>query len=296
MIKTTKNISEANLVTHGGKFHADEVMATVILSKVVEDPIVCRSRDLVGEWRKDVIIYDIGEGRFDHHQKGGNGCRPNGVPYASAGLVWRRFGPRIVDNHSAWKIVDRMLIQGIDAIDNGTTIKSDYITQVMNIYHCINYFNPTWENTEDADEAFLKAVAFAETVFDNTLKHAIAKVKAKEIVEEAIEKSKDGIMILGAKVPWQEHIFTSQNVKAKDILFVVYPSNRGGYIWRVVPEELGTFSKRKFIPKEWRGLDQEALREVTGVKTALFCHAGGFMGRTETLEDAIAMAKLAIEA
>ena len=34
-IKITKNIDEANLMTHSGTFHADEIFGTIILSKIV---------------------------------------------------------------------------------------------------------------------------------------------------------------------------------------------------------------------------------------------------------------------
>ena len=42
-----------------------------------------------------------------------------------------------------------------------------------------------------------------------------------------------------------------------------------------------------------RGLE---LQEVTGVTTASFCHPAGFIGGAETFEDAMAIAKLAVEA
>lgn len=295
MLRLTQNIEEANLITHGGSFHSADVMATAILMKVFEDATICRTNKLEGKLREEAVIYDIGRGKFDHHQKV-DCCRKNRVPYSCAGLIWKAFWPQIVDNFYVYKIVDRKLMQGIDAIDNGTTIRNDYIIQVMSVYHCIDSFNPTWDSSDTYDEAFLRAVAFAKIVLDNTVKNAIAKVNGKEIVEEAIENSENGIMVLETKVPWQEYIFTSRNKKKKDILFVVYPASRGGYAFKAVPAELGEFSRKKTAPKEWRGLEDEELQKVTGIKTALFCHPLGFTGRAETLEDAIAMAILAIEA
>ena len=35
MIEIVKELKEANCVTHGGKFHSDEIFATVILSKIL---------------------------------------------------------------------------------------------------------------------------------------------------------------------------------------------------------------------------------------------------------------------
>lgn len=303
MVKTTKNTKHATVVTHGGIFHADEVLATVILSKVFKSITVLRTFKVPKDLPKNVVIYDIGFGRFDHHQKGGNGVRKNGVPYASAGLIWRVYGPRLLRNtHNlqlVWDLIDRNIIQGVDSVDNGTMTKTEHSVQTvknMSFSNIISTFNPTWNSDEDSDEAFIKAVEFAEVVFDNTLKKAIAKAKAQDIVEEAIENSKEHIMVLDQFAPWQEFIFSSENTKATDILFVVYPSNRGGYNWQCVPETPGGYGQRKKVPDEWKGCSGETLRQITGVETASFCHPAGFIGGAETFDDAYALAKIATNA
>ena len=68
-IKITKNSAEATVITHGGTFHADEVMATVILEKVFEDITVCRTFRVPEDLKEDVIVYDIGFGTFDHQDR-----------------------------------------------------------------------------------------------------------------------------------------------------------------------------------------------------------------------------------
>lgn len=300
MIKTTKTMEQATVVTHGGIFHADEVLATVILSKVLGDITVLRTFKVPEVLSDNVIVYDIGFGRFDHHQKGGNGARENGVPYAAVGLIWKEYGHQIVENTAnpelVWELIDRDLIQGVDATDNGAMPKPESELSNMSFSNIISGFNPTWDSNEDSDEAFIKAVEFAETVFENTLKNATAKAKAQKIVEEAIEKSQEHIMVLEQFVPWQEFIFASENPKAAEVQFVVFPSNRGGYNWQCVPDMLGGFGQRKTVPSEWRGLSGENLQKLTGVPTANFCHAAGFLGSAETFEDAYALAKLAVEA
>lgn len=304
MIKTTKSPENATCVTHGGTFHSDEVMSTVILSKVLGDINVLRTFKVPENLPNDAIVYDIGFGMFDHHQKGGNGFREESlVPYSSAGLIWKQFGWQIVidscdgqDPVLVWNLIDRDLIEGIDASDNGTIPKSDYSVREMNFPRIISSFNPAWDNSEDSDAAFIRAVNFAEVVFDNVLSNAISKAKAHSIVEAAIEESQDNIMVLEKFVPWQEYLFSSENEKAEDILFVVYPSNRGGFNWQCVPDSLGSFEQRKPVPTEWKGLHDVDLQKVTGVATASFCHPAGFIGGAATLADAIAIAKKAIEA
>lgn len=299
MIKTTKIAEQANAITHSGTFHADEVLATVILSKLVGDISVYRTFQVPEEVSKGVIVYDIGFGEFDHHQKGGNGTRENGVPYAACGLIWKEFGHKIVaetcNPELVWNLIDRNLIQGVDATDNGTIPKADYPAQAMSFSQTISEFNPNWDSNESADDAFFKAVIFAEIVFDNFCENAVSKAKAQQIVDKAIEMSEGHIMVLHQFVPWQDFIFASNNEKADEIQFVVFPSNRGGYNWQCVPDALGSFGQRKPVPTEWKGLRDSDLQKVTGVNTASFCHPAGFIGGAETLVDAIALAKLAVE-
>src|ERR687885_1182144 len=85
------------VATHDGSFHADEVFAVAALSLLGEPLEVVRTRDEVAMAASDVRV-DVGfaadpaTGDFDHHQRGGAGERPNGIPYASFGLVWRHHG------------------------------------------------------------------------------------------------------------------------------------------------------------------------------------------------------------
>ena len=300
MIKTTKNQELANVVTHGGVFHADEVLATVILSKVFGDITVLRTFKVPEDLPDDVIVYDIGSGKFDHHQKGGNGTRENGVPYASAGLIWKEYGYKLLKStiypELVWNIIDRDLIQGVDAIDNGAMPKSSSVAHNMSFSNIISSFNPTWDSNEDSDEAFIRAVEFAKIICENTLKNAESKVRAEKIVNDAIEISQEHIMVLSQYVPWQEFVFSSEIAKAADVQFVVFPSKRGGYNWQCVPDVLGGFGQRKPVPSEWKGLSGENLQKVTGVPTATFCHPAGFLGSAETFKGAYELAKLAVEA
>lgn len=296
-IKTTKNVNEANAITHSGIFHADEVFASVILSKLFGTITVFRTYK-VPEDVADKIVYDIGNGTLDHHMPEGNGVRENGIPYAAAGLVWKKYGKSICQNTPnpewIWETIDKVLIQGIDAVDNGVYPKIDYPASCMNISSIIAGFNLAWDSDEDPDIYFEKACEFASQVFDNIFKNCISKAKAKIDVEKAIENSKDHIMILNHFMPCMEYIFSSENHKANDIWFVIYPSSRGGFNWQCVPDEPRSFGQRHPVPLEWKGLRDEELQKVTGVSDAIFCHKEGFIGSAQTLEGAIEMAKKAI--
>ncbi|RZA12254.1 MAG: MYG1 family protein, partial [Proteobacteria bacterium] len=88
----------AHLVTHSGGFHADEVLSSVVLTRLFPQAQLVRSR--ARDWLTPApnrIIYDVGGAYdaaaniFDHHQRGAP-SREDGQPYSSFGLVWRHYG------------------------------------------------------------------------------------------------------------------------------------------------------------------------------------------------------------
>lgn len=298
-IKLTKNIEEANCITHSGTFHADEVFATVILSKIIPEIVLIRLQEVREKVKENTLVYDIGGGKFDHHQFGGNGERKNGVKYAACGLIWKEFGREVLkklnveDIDYVFDYVDKNLIQFIDSNDNGQLPKIDLDYKYVHISQIIAFFNPRWDEEIDSDIKFRKALYLAETIFDEFLQDAISKSKAKEEVEQAINDQKEGIMILNKYMPWKDFVLESTNPKAQEINFVVFPSKRGGYNVYAVPKEKGSFENRKCLPQGWRGLRDEKLQAITGVKTARFCHNAGFICSSEKKEDAIKLAQMA---
>ena len=292
-------IAKANAITHSGIFHADEVMATVLLSKILPEVKVCRTFKVPEDIAEDVIVYDIGGGVYDHHQRGFSESRDNGIKFSSFGLLWRKFGMQLLsDNENAelvFDLFDKSFVTGIDAIDNGQVERTDDV-QVMTVSGVISAFNPNWDEKANADDSFMKAVEFAELIFDNALNSAISKAKAKTGVESAIEASANGIMSLDEFMPWQEYLFNSTNEKADGILYVVFPSNRGGYNVNAVPDAPGSFVQRKSLPESWAGLNGSQLSEVCGIEGATFCHPARFICGAATFEDAMKLAKKAVEA
>ena len=62
------------------------------------------------------IVFDIGRGEFDHHQKDSR-IRENGVPYAAFGLLWEAVGADILGEELAVKF-DESFVQPLDNNDN----------------------------------------------------------------------------------------------------------------------------------------------------------------------------------
>ena len=303
-VRVTENLKDANCITHSGTFHADEIFATLILSIIKEDIVVYRTSEVDDKMREtNCIIYDVGRGELDHHQKGGNGQRENGIMYAACGLVWKKYHKEVFEklgiDSKDWDYlysqIDKNLIQFIDANDNGKTPALDVDYKFVTIASIVASFNPRWdEDMSISNDRFIKAMDVCRKVLENEILSQISKLKAKDKVEKAIEESENHILILEEYMPWQDFVLSSESDKAKDLWYAIYPSKRGGYALHCVNVKQGSFENRKSLPKEWSGLENEKLQEVTGVKDARFCHIACFLATTDTFDAALELAKLAV--
>jgi uncharacterized UPF0160 family protein len=70
----------------------------------------------------DDIIFDIGGGKFDHHQIGAE-VRDNGIPYAVFGLLWREYSPKLGLHPWIAEIMDKEFVSLIDETDNSGQTK-----------------------------------------------------------------------------------------------------------------------------------------------------------------------------
>ncbi|MDE7432717.1 MAG: MYG1 family protein [Lachnospiraceae bacterium] len=277
-----ENVSTENLTegfTHGGVFHADDVFATALLKILNPNIKITRGfaipKDFTG------IVYDIGGGKYDHHQKGSR-VRKNGVPYAAFGLLWEQFGKKLLSEEDAQNF-DENFIQPIDQSDN---------TGEENMISClISDRLPTWQEApRHMDEIFWEAVRFAQTILERRIKQIQADREAYEIVYQKASKCNDNILYLEQAVPWKEAL----QKHGKDIWYVIYPSLRGGYNIQAVPDREDKNALRHPFPENWRGASAQVLQNMTGISDLTFCHRSGFLSATETLEGAYSTAKLAI--
>lgn len=190
MIEIVKELKEANCVTHGGKFHPDEIFATVILSKILTNIKLIRVNEVTDSMRESIakkLVYDIGGGEFDHHQAGGNGQRDNGVKYASCGLIWKSYGKKYLEKCNVKKEhieelflqIDKDLIQYIDANDNGQATQIDTDYKFVELASVISAFNPCWNEIVDTDECFMQAYETAKNILNVLLHEKLLKMKQK---------------------------------------------------------------------------------------------------------------------
>lgn len=291
------------LITHDGSFHADDIFAaamlSILLEKTGEDFEIIRTRDekiiKTGDYVFDVgAIHDKETNRFDHHQIGGAGKRPNGIEYAACGLVWKKFGVEISGSEKAATLVDERLFAPIDAGDNGfDLVENKYETSPYFIQHAFYSMRPTWreENLTD-DEMFLKCVRMAKEILKREIIQAQDALLAEDLVISIYNETEDKkIIILDKNYPFE---YTLNNFS--EPLYVIYPRESDGF-WgvRAVRKDPKTFINRKNLPKLWAGLRNEELQNVSGVRDAIFCHRGLFMAVANSKEGAIKLAQIAVE-
>lgn len=283
----------AKAFTHSGKFHADDVFSSALLLYLNPQITITRGNRVPEGY--DGIVFDIGRGRYDHHQRDSR-VRENGVPYAAFGLLWEELGSGILGGTLAQRF-DEEFVQPLDNNDN-TGEKNELATLIGN-------FNPVWDETEAADGVteeerdrglsvgFLRAVQVAGMVLENKFARYRADARADEKINQvlAMQETQGGdarILVLPEFVPCQKRL------KETDTAFVIFPSNRGGYC--IQPQKKpDSMNYKCSFPKQWLGLENEELQKATGLASAGFCHKGGFLMTVGDDADAIRACKISLE-
>ncbi|SDE83601.1 MYG1 family protein [Limimaricola pyoseonensis] len=298
-----------HLVTHSGGFHADELLSSVVLTRLYPEAEIVRSRDKAwitpGEGR---IIYDVG-GQFDagarifdHHQKP-NPLREDGQPYSSFGLVWAAYGRDYLralgvpggDVEAVHAGFDRGFVLPVDLMDNGAVDAgaAGPLFSGLTLPVLLESLKPVFDDRAAGadDRAFAEAVPIARAFVEARIRRAAAKLRAEGIVREAIAAAGAGrVLELPMGMPFRAGI---EAAGADQLLFVVHPR---GDDWALTTIRTGedTFETRADLPAAWAGLTDAALEAASGVTGAKFCHNGRFIAVADSREAILAMAELAV--
>jgi uncharacterized UPF0160 family protein len=304
-----------NVVTHNGIFHADDVFAAAILRMAYgEDLEITRTRDPKVIEAAD-IAFDVGgendpdRGRFDHHQRGGAGVRENGVPYAAAGLLWNdEISDIVMDtapmsvSWTSWRdIMDRELIQGIDALDNGFALSDpkeglEGIGRSCSLSAVISAFNPIGDaSLADYDATFEHAVEFALGVLRRKEEEVTERLRHRSVLETALRASSGPILVLEEGVRWGSWIHElEEELGIEETQFVIFLNPAGTWMVQAVPPTPEAFAQRTPLPEEWAGKRDEELSNLLDLPECVFVHPGRFIGGHTTREGAVRMAEMAL--
>lgn len=270
------------VITHSTVFHADDVFGVAMCRLINPDIEIIRTLEvekyleMARNVGKNALVFDIGLGKYDHHQED-KALRPDGTPYCGFGLLWRDYGYLLCKEQEAWEKVDQNFVIAIDKADNG-------VAQNL-LSSSIKAFNPNWNDDTSEEVAFHRAVLVAMQILKAQVDHANSAVAARDAVIASYTGGE--ILVLDRYLPWTDVV--QQNEQLKDILFVIYPSQRGGWNIQTVPKEPGTFVNRMDFPKEWLG-------HADSDRGIHFAHTANFLIACDTKEQAIKVAKEAVEA
>ena len=298
------------LVTHSGGFHADELLSSVVLTRLFPNARIVRSR--APEWIApggDRIIYDVGgaydadAGIFDHHQRGAP-LRDDGQPYSSFGLVWKHYGREYLtalglpDAHveTVNQRFDADFVLPVDLVDNGALSPAS-AGQLANLTlpALLETLKPAFDETdpEATDRAFHAALAIARSFVEAAIGKKAAKLRAEGMVQKAVLEAGEGrVLELPMGMPFRSAVVKAG---ADHLLFVVHPRDKDWCVTGIRREDEG-FELRADLPSSWAGLTNEALEQASGVEGATFCHNARFIAAAKTREAALAMARIAVEA
>lgn len=301
-------MSITHLVTHSGGFHADELLSSVILTKLYPEAEIVRSR--APEWitpASDRIIYDVGGAYdaaaqiFDHHQRGAP-LRDDGQPYSSFGLVWKHYGRAylaamgVPAGHveAVHQAFDTKFVLPVDLLDNGALSPSTAGPLAdLTLPSLLETLKPVFDDKEPGadNRGFQAALLIARAIVEAAIAQRAAKLRAESMVLEAIAATGDRrVLELAMGMPFRPAIVKAG---ADHLLFVVHPRDKDWCITGIRKAE-DSFEQRADLPAAWAGLSNSDLEAVCGVKGASFCHNGRFIAAANSREAILAMAEIAV--
>ena len=261
----------ADVVTHDGVFHADEVFAVAllkILCKLSGQTKIVRTRDkdFLEKAKSDseIFVIDVGQSlwrerkNFDHHQD---------VNIRSAfGLVVAAYLQELVRGVEVplHGIFTRKFMQFVDTIDdwdcnrnNAHAIAADLPAGWRNLSQIIAGFNRIEYGDDYQNDAFTEAVEFAIAILHNEI-YATQKAAEADLAYDSRLIFGNNIALFDTFSPvWKskgDHLFAVMphtngwQVLARDTALAIIPSNAGsfpGFIFRHAAGFIATFTTKE---------------------------------------------------
>ena len=262
---------------------------------------------------------------------------------AVAGAVYPHFPWRLGAATKIRDAVDRTLVQGIDALDCGWSprlqvkqdgqggacvtgwhlpdseeaywdgsqeLPPDRPGEALTISHIVRGLNPRYDEPASPaarDALFAKAVEMAEGVLRREILYVAAALMAETEVLAARTRNGGRTLVLPKFLPWQDCLAARPD--QADLLYVVFPSERGGFCIQQVPQAPKSMKGRRPLPAAWAGKRGDELAALVNAASAeiwpegnlrvtaspsLFCDPRQFIGGAATEEEAFLLAELAL--
>lgn len=295
------------IVTHDGRFHADEITAYSILKLAInnENLQLVRSRDEEIINSADVVIdvggiYDEEKNRFDHHQNTFN-LRYDNIPMSSAGLVFKKFGKQMIKNiiendedYLVNKFYYNFIIE-IDAIDNGISNIDNKFKINTNISSIISRMNNLDTNNYEAQlSKFLEAselvIKLMKIVLFNIYEIENQYKKDFNIITKSMSERKHPEILIVKEncTNWVKSIKKYENLNNETkIKFIIYPDNNKWKV-RTIPSDDRIPFKSRLLLKSKRELNLDNPEEL------IFIHKNRFIASCLSIQTAYQVAELSL--
>ncbi|CRH00871.1 conserved Plasmodium protein, unknown function [Plasmodium relictum] len=300
--------------THSGRFHTDEILASVMLKFLPEyrNATIIRTRDQEKLDKCDVVVdvggvYNHETKRYDHHQKEFNDTldEKHNIRLSSAGLIYKHYakdifrkGFNITDEDKVNALYDKIysaFIESIDAIDNGINQYEGEEKYQINttLQNRVNRLNPNFlEDDVDENERFKLASNLVKEEFIHFVNYYsnvwyLAKNITREAIDDRYNFHKSGrVICISKNCPYYEHLYDIEeelNIKG-DILFCIFFDRYKNYRCTAISKKNENFTLRLPFPASFRGLKGEELEKASNIKGLTFVHYSGFTSGGENIE------------
>lgn len=287
------------VIVHGGQFHLDEILAVALLKIAGLRFNTKRTRELPKNKDEKTLIMDTGmiydpdRLMLDHHQSGAP-KRENGITYSSVGLLWKDFGrnlaERILVKYSdrnniirndditkLWETVDRELIMGTDAWDNGQEIMPLDCLAPINIAELVAAMNPS--DAASSDFAFDRTAAVIYVLIGSWLCSVCERQAAENIIKWELEKAAAAgtpYACISAAVPWKQIIQDDKELYDKTLNIAAVCFAKDGAVGiSAMPSDRKT-----------RTGIRVNLKNAKQTKGITFVHESGYFALAEDIETA----------
>lgn len=253
--------------THGGQAHMDD-MASAGLLKAIFPEIEIKRLGFKEEpvYSDDTIVFDVGFGEFDHHQKD-HKRHEDGSSYCALSLLWEKFGLELCSNNEyMFKKIYKSVIKPIE------------ITDTTGAQNPLSTFFRFKNASETPIEAFNKTVE-EMTLFFNGVKEECLKIapeleRAKQFYIEDIDGA---VYSLPVDEPFIQTDIIAQ--LSEKILYYVHKSDRANDNYNIIA--VGDDGKnRKLIPLPGMSVsnpDESKKLEEFGLIGVVFLHTNRFI-------------------
>lgn len=239
-INSLRKLAKNGVVTHNSKFHADDVFAAALLKLAG----VINSVSEIGRVGRvpesfNGLAFDIGGGRFDHHQDDAP-VRTNGDKYAAFGLLWNEIGAEYIQK--------KYNVDMKTAIDAAKKFDSDFVTQIdltdnfgaeqypNTISFLVSSMNDMKYTDEENKKQFIKIVNDMKKYLGAAIEKSCDFIKDKN---RAQELASSDFVILALDDYVDRNAFRGTRVK-----YIVKKSHRGTYnVTTVEPYKIPTYCK-----------------------------------------------------